>query len=143
MAKRIFDLTAAAFLILLISPVLAAAAIAIRLGSPGPALFKQQRVGYAGEKFTIYKFRSMVADAEAQREQYLGDNVNRGLLFKLDQDPRITRVGRIIRRLSIDELPQLFNVLQGDMSLVGPRPLPVDPDESMPTRRFATASYPG
>jgi exopolysaccharide biosynthesis polyprenyl glycosylphosphotransferase len=128
-AKRVLDLTASAILILLASPLLVLAAIAIRIGSPGPAIFKQRRVGRAGQTFTIFKFRSMVVGAEAQRDQYLADNVNRGLLFKLDKDPRITPVGHILRRLSIDELPQLFNVLRGDMSLVGPRPLPVDPDE--------------
>jgi exopolysaccharide biosynthesis polyprenyl glycosylphosphotransferase len=128
-AKRVFDLAAAAILILLASPLLVLAALAIRIGSPGPAIFKQRRVGLGGKTFTIYKFRSMVVGAEAQRDRYLADNVNRGLLFKLDQDPRITPVGHILRRLSIDELPQLFNVVRGDMSLVGPRPLPVDPDE--------------
>jgi lipopolysaccharide/colanic/teichoic acid biosynthesis glycosyltransferase len=128
-AKRLFDVLVAGFLVLLLAPVLALTAAAIRLGDPGPAIFRQRRVGKDGSTFTILKFRSMVLDAEARRDDYLHRNVNRGLLFKLDRDPRITAVGAFIRRTSIDELPQLFNVIKGDMSLVGPRPLPVDPDD--------------
>lgn len=127
MAKRIFDLTAAALLIVLTSPVLALAAIVIRLESPGPVIFKQQRVGYKGVPFTIYKFRSMIAGAESMQGEYMHHNVHESLLFKMERDPRVTRFGDVIRRLSIDELPQLFNVLKGDMSLVGPRPLAADP----------------
>jgi lipopolysaccharide/colanic/teichoic acid biosynthesis glycosyltransferase/uncharacterized RDD family membrane protein YckC len=128
-AKRVFDVVASSLALLLISPVLAATALAIRLDTPGPAIFKQQRVGRNGRTFTIFKFRSMVDGAEHLRDDYLEHNVNEHLLFKLKGDPRITRVGKLIRRLSVDELPQLFNVLRGEMSLVGPRPLPVDPDD--------------
>jgi lipopolysaccharide/colanic/teichoic acid biosynthesis glycosyltransferase len=128
-AKRAVDIVGSLILIALLSPVLLATAIAIRTGDPGPAIFRQRRVGKDGQTFTIFKFRSMVVDAEARRDDYMARNVNRGLLFKVENDPRVTPVGAIIRRLSIDELPQLFNVFQGDMSLVGPRPLPVDPDD--------------
>jgi exopolysaccharide biosynthesis polyprenyl glycosylphosphotransferase len=128
-AKRAFDLVASLILVLVGSPILLLTAMAIKLGDPGPVIFKQQRVGRNGRPFTISKFRSMVVDAEDQRHAYVDRNVNRGLLFKVDKDPRITTVGAVIRRLSIDELPQLFNVIKGDMSLVGPRPLPVRPDD--------------
>ncbi|MGH8917507.1 MAG: sugar transferase, partial [Actinomycetes bacterium] len=127
--KRVFDVLAASILLIVLSPLLALTAAAIRIGDSGPALFHQTRVGRGGQRFTVFKFRSMVVDAEDRRAQYLHQNINGGgLLFKLEGDPRITRVGQIIRRLSIDELPQLLNVLRGDMSLVGPRPLPVEPD---------------
>jgi lipopolysaccharide/colanic/teichoic acid biosynthesis glycosyltransferase len=128
-AKRAFDLIVASVLLLLVSPLLAVAAVAIRVGDEGPAIFRQRRVGLHGKPFTIYKFRSMVVDAEKRQRNYADANVNTGLLFKIDRDPRITPVGAAIRRFSIDELPQLLNVIKGDMSLVGPRPLPVDPDQ--------------
>jgi exopolysaccharide biosynthesis polyprenyl glycosylphosphotransferase len=120
--KRLFDLFAASFAILALSPVLLACAVAVRLSGPGPILFTQQRVGRDGREFTIHKFRSMVADAEARLEQLLGLNEADGLLFKLDADPRVTKVGKFMRAWSLDELPQLFDVIRGDMSLVGPRP---------------------
>jgi lipopolysaccharide/colanic/teichoic acid biosynthesis glycosyltransferase len=119
----------AAVLLAAVAPLLAATAFAIWLHDRGPVIFKQRRVGQDGRPFVMLKFRSMVVDAEQQRDGYTDQNVNSGLLFKVRGDPRITPVGAIIRRLSIDELPQLVNVLKGDMSLVGPRPLPVDPDE--------------
>lgn len=129
-AKRAFDLVAATIGLVAISPLLALVALAIRLGDGGPTIFRQARVGRDGRNFTIYKFRSMVVDAEARRGEHLASNINtEGLLFKLEEDPRITPLGAIIRRLSIDELPQLVNVIRGDMSLVGPRPLPVEPDD--------------
>ncbi|MGH9075938.1 MAG: exopolysaccharide biosynthesis polyprenyl glycosylphosphotransferase [Acidimicrobiales bacterium] len=130
LAKRAFDLLVAALGLVLISPLLASVALAIRIDDPGPAIFRQRRVGRDGRSFTVYKFRSMIVDAEARRQDHLGSNINvGGLLFKLENDPRITPVGAVIRRLSIDELPQLFNVVKGDMSLVGPRPLPVEPHD--------------
>jgi lipopolysaccharide/colanic/teichoic acid biosynthesis glycosyltransferase len=129
-AKRTFDFVASSIGLVLVGPVFAALALAIRLSDGGPAMFCQTRVGRHGKTFKLYKFRSMVIDAEASRHEHLADNVNHGgLLFKVDNDPRITTVGRLLRRFSIDELPQLLNVVRGDMSLVGPRPLPVDPDE--------------
>ena len=97
--------------------------------SPGPVIFKQIRVGRWGERFTCYKFRSMCVDAEDRKQSLLDRNDASGPIFKMQQDPRITRVGRVIRKLSIDELPQLINVLRGEMSLVGPRPsLPLEVD---------------
>lgn len=124
--KRAFDITAASLAILVLSPLLAAVALAIRLTSPGPALFKQRRSGRGGRPFVIYKFRTMVADAEAKKARLLAVNEQDGPAFKMKRDPRVTWLGRFLRATSIDELPQLFNVLLGDMSIVGPRPLPCD-----------------
>ncbi|BDG01705.1 sugar transferase [Anaeromyxobacter oryzae] len=121
-AKRAFDLAVSALGLVVLSPALLAAALAIRLESPGPILFRQRRVGRAGRTFTLYKFRSMRAGAEGERAALLALNEADGPVFKLRHDPRVTRVGRVLRRTSIDELPQLWNVLRGEMSLVGPRP---------------------
>ena len=104
------------------APVLLATALAIKLNDRGPVLFRQLRVGLDGEPFSILKFRTMVVEAEAQLEAIAAANQRKGPLFKLASDPRITKVGRILRATSVDELPQLLNVLQGTMSLVGPRP---------------------
>jgi len=120
--KRGIDLVLGGLAVLLLSPVLAAVALAVKLESRGPVLFRQQRVGVAGSPFTMFKFRSMVVDAEARLTQLARSNEGSGLLFKMRDDPRVTRVGRFIRRYSLDELPQLFNVLNGTMSLIGPRP---------------------
>lgn len=125
--KRGVDITAAAAALALASPILVLTAIAIKLDSPGPVFFSQTRVGRGGKHFGILKFRSMVDGAEARRHALEHRNETAGL-FKLADDPRITRVGRLIRRASLDELPQLINVLRGDMSLVGPRPLIVSED---------------
>jgi len=115
-------------------------AIAIRLDSPGPILFKQERIGENGRPFTMYKFRSMYVDAEERLKEVIRRDENGNVLYKTPNDPRVTRVGRFIRRTSLDELPQLFNVLKGDMSLVGPRPeLPwlVEKYENWQRKRFA------
>jgi exopolysaccharide biosynthesis polyprenyl glycosylphosphotransferase len=120
--KRAVDLALGIVAVVLLSPVLAGVAIAVRLESKGPVLFRQQRIGVAGTPFTMFKFRSMVTDAEARLTGLAPTNEGFGLLFKLRDDPRVTRVGRFIRRYSLDELPQLFNVLNGTMSLIGPRP---------------------
>jgi exopolysaccharide biosynthesis polyprenyl glycosylphosphotransferase len=121
--KGALDRLAATAAILLLLPVLVAIAVAVRLDSAGPVLFRQVRIGQGGREFTMLKFRTMVVDAEARRVELLERNQNAdGLLFKMADDPRITRVGRVLRRFSVDELPQLFNVLGGRMSLVGPRP---------------------
>ncbi len=122
LVKRLLDIVGSACGILLASPVLIAAAIAIKISAPGPVFFRQVRAGRHGRKFTMIKFRSMVIDAEAQRAKLAHLNEMDGPVFKIKKDPRITRVGRLLRSTSIDELPQLFNVLFGDMSLVGPRP---------------------
>lgn len=129
LAKRALDIALSALILAVLSPLLVVTTLAIRLEDGGPALFKQKRVGRGGRTFTCYKFRSMIVGAEKLRADLDSENMANGLLFKLRADPRVTRVGRLIRRVSVDELPQLLNVLKGDMSLVGPRPLPVSPDD--------------
>lgn len=131
--KRMLDIAVSALMILLLSPLMLATALAVKLNSPGPVFFVQTRVGLNGKTFGMIKFRSMYRDAEARRAELLAQSDRSGVCFKQKNDPRITPVGRIIRRYSIDELPQLFNVLKGEMSLVGPRPaLPAE-----------VAAYPG
>lgn len=124
--KRMLDLVVSLVAVIVLSPVMLITAIAIKLDSPGPVIFKQVRVGQNGRTFNIYKFRSMCQDAEARRQELLDKNEMNGYMFKIKDDPRITKVGRFIRRTSIDELPQLFNVIKGDMSLVGTRPPTID-----------------
>lgn len=123
-AKRAFDILTATLLIIFLSPLLALLAMGIRLSSRGPVFFRQERVGIDGRRFEMFKFRSMVVDAEARLEhlQFQYRTEGNSVLFKMANDPRVTPVGRFIRRFSLDELPQLFNVLGGSMSLVGPRP---------------------
>jgi exopolysaccharide biosynthesis polyprenyl glycosylphosphotransferase len=120
LTKDAFDRSAAVLGLLITLPVLVGIAVAIKLTSPGPIFFHQERVGRGGQTFGMVKFRSMVVDADRNLEQ--GQNDGNGVLFKLRDDPRVTRVGRLLRKYSLDELPQLFNVLTGKMSLVGPRP---------------------
>jgi exopolysaccharide biosynthesis polyprenyl glycosylphosphotransferase len=129
--KRTFDLTVAATAVVVTSPILIAIAIAIKLDSHGSVLFKQTRVGRDGERFVIFKFRSMVTDAEARKDALRSAKHASEGLFKLHDDPRVTRAGRLLRRSSLDELPQLFNVLRGEMSIVGPRPLVLEEDGSI------------
>jgi exopolysaccharide biosynthesis polyprenyl glycosylphosphotransferase len=129
LVKRAFDVTGAVVALVLVAPLMAAIAIAVRLGSRGPILFRQTRVGREGRPFEIYKFRTMVVDAEERKAELLPEAD--GDLFKLPDDPRVTRVGRLLRKTSLDELPQLFNVLRGNMSLVGPRPLIADEDRQI------------
>jgi exopolysaccharide biosynthesis polyprenyl glycosylphosphotransferase len=124
LAKRSFDLLLASLVLILALPLMALIALAIRLTSNGPVLFRQQRVTKDGRLFTMYKFRTMYADPNRALKEGLIDLTKP--FFKMKDDPRLTRVGRFIRRLSLDELPQLFNVIRGDMSLVGPRPLPAE-----------------
>jgi lipopolysaccharide/colanic/teichoic acid biosynthesis glycosyltransferase len=126
--KRAFDIVATSVGLVVIGPLIAAIALAIRIDSKGPIFFRQVRVGRDGEHFRIFKFRSMVADADAQKEALRSLNEAGDGLFKIADDPRVTRVGGFLRRTSLDELPQVFNVLRGEMSLVGPRPLVVDED---------------
>lgn len=129
-AKRAIDLLAAIFLMVICSPVMLIVALAIKAESPGPVIFRQTRVGRFGKTFTMYKFRSMYQNADARlHEEHMrrlilqaGESEAGAPCGKLAHDPRITRVGRILRKTSLDELPQIFNVLKGDMSLVGPRP---------------------
>jgi exopolysaccharide biosynthesis polyprenyl glycosylphosphotransferase len=128
--KRAMDIVGALLVALLTSPILLLAAIAVKLDSPGPVLFRQDRVGRRGKPFRLTKFRSMVVDAEASRATLLTDSRQEGWL-DLEHDPRVTRVGRFLRHTSLDELPQLWNVLRGDMSLVGPRPLIAEEDQNV------------
>jgi exopolysaccharide biosynthesis polyprenyl glycosylphosphotransferase len=120
--KLVFDLTVALVLVLLLAPVLLLVAALVRVTSPGPALFTQERLGRDGRPFRVYKFRSMHVDAEQRLADLRALNEHDGVLFKVRADPRVTRVGRVLRKYSLDELPQLLNVLRTDMSLVGPRP---------------------
>jgi len=122
--KRAIDVVGAVVGLVLLSPVLAIAAVAVYLTDGSPILFRQPRVGFRGRPFTIVKFRSMCHDAEERYAELAALSDTRGAAFKMTNDPRITRIGRILRKTSIDELPQLWNVLRGDMSLVGPRPAP-------------------
>jgi exopolysaccharide biosynthesis polyprenyl glycosylphosphotransferase len=121
-AKRVVDVTLAAFALLLTAPLLLLAALAIKLGDRGPVLFRQERVGLLGRRFQLLKLRTMQTDAEARLDDLAERNQRSGPLFKMTSDPRVTRVGRILRATSLDELPQLLNVIRGEMSLVGPRP---------------------
>jgi exopolysaccharide biosynthesis polyprenyl glycosylphosphotransferase len=120
--KRVIDVAVALPAVVLLSPLLAAIALAVRLDSRGPALYVQLRAGLGGRPFRIYKFRTMVVEAEEALRELVQFETLREPMFKLENDPRVTRVGRVLRRTSLDELPQLFNVVRGDMSLVGPRP---------------------
>jgi exopolysaccharide biosynthesis polyprenyl glycosylphosphotransferase len=126
--KRAFDLMATSLGLLAVGPIIAAIALAIRLDSKGPVFFRQVRVGRDGHHFWIFKFRSMVVGADAQKDGLRELNEVGDGMFKISSDPRVTRVGSLLRRTSLDELPQLFNVLRGEMSLVGPRPLVTDED---------------
>jgi exopolysaccharide biosynthesis polyprenyl glycosylphosphotransferase len=124
--KRVFDFTLSLFLTIIAFPFLIFIAIWVKCDSRGPVLYSSCRYGRGGRKFHMYKFRSMVADADKAQKKYKENNEVDGPIFKIKKDPRVTRVGRFLRKYSLDELPQLFNVLKGDMSLVGPRPLPID-----------------
>jgi exopolysaccharide biosynthesis polyprenyl glycosylphosphotransferase len=120
--KRLFDLLVAGGLVVILLPLVSGIAVLNRVTSPGPALFAQERLGRRGEPFRLYKFRSMFTDAEQRQADISHLNEHDGVLFKVRNDPRVTPLGRLLRKYSLDELPQLFNVLKGEMSLVGPRP---------------------
>jgi exopolysaccharide biosynthesis polyprenyl glycosylphosphotransferase len=129
-AKRAFDLVSASVVLIVTSPIWLAAAAAIAIDSRGPVLFRQRRVGRDGKLFTMTKLRTMTVDAEQRKEELADQNEADGALFKIHDDPRITRVGKVLRKLSIDELPQLLSVISGTMSMVGPRPaLPDEVDQ--------------
>jgi exopolysaccharide biosynthesis polyprenyl glycosylphosphotransferase len=125
MCKSLFDRLCALFALVAFSWLFVLIGIAIKVTSPGPIIFRQARGGKNGRPFMMFKFRTMVTDAEMQRDELARMNQMSGPVFKADRDPRITRIGRFLRKTSLDELPQLWNVLKGDMSLVGPRPLPL------------------
>lgn len=142
--KRIVDVVVSAFSLVLLFPVLTTIAAAIRMTSPGEVLFRQTRCGLGGRRFTLYKFRSMVNDAEQLRAELHQLNEINGPAFKISEDPRITPVGRLLRRFSLDELPQLWNILRGDMSFVGPRPaIPDEVNEYEPWQRRRLRMRPG
>jgi lipopolysaccharide/colanic/teichoic acid biosynthesis glycosyltransferase len=122
--KRVLDLVGAGVGLVVLSPILLVATLAILVSDGGPVLFRQARVGRGGRSFTIVKFRTMIRDAEERYAELAQHSDTRGAAFKMTNDPRITRLGRILRKTSVDELPQLWNVLRGEMSLVGPRPAP-------------------
>jgi exopolysaccharide biosynthesis polyprenyl glycosylphosphotransferase len=124
--KNFMDRVLAAALLILLSPLFAVIALLIRIGDRGRAFFRQPRVGREGKLFRVVKFRTMYPDAEQRLAQLVDQNESDGLLFKIKNDPRITPIGRWLRRTSLDELPQLINVVKGEMSLVGPRPLPAE-----------------
>jgi len=127
--KRAFDMIGASLGLLAVSPILIVVAIAIKLDSRGPVFFRQQRVGRHGKRFQMLKFRTMVPDAEAMKDSLRHRNEAMEGLFKIAEDPRVTRVGRLLRRSALDELPQLWNIVRGEMSLVGPRPLVIEEDQ--------------
>ena len=143
--KRSLDIFGASMGLLLLSPILLLVMLAIKLDSPGPVIFRQRRVGLNGKDFEMYKFRSMTVDAEArQAELWALNEMKDGPIFKLKNDPRITRVGRFIRRTSLDEFPQLVNILLGQMSLVGPRPpLPSEVVHYTPEQHQRLSVVPG
>ncbi len=142
--KRALDIILSLFAIVMASPIMLLIAIAIKLESRGPIFFKQKRCGLNGRQFTLYKFRSMVVNAEVKRKELEKANEMDGPVFKIKRDPRVTNIGRFIRKTSIDELPQFFNVLKGDMSLVGPRPpLPVEVDMYQLWQRRRLSLKPG
>jgi exopolysaccharide biosynthesis polyprenyl glycosylphosphotransferase len=126
LVKRLLDVALSAMALVCLAPALALIALLIRLDSPGPVLYSALRAGRKGRPFHCYKFRTMVKDADDLKGELRARNQRRGPFFKIPDDPRITRIGRVLRRYSLDELPQLWNVLVGDMSLVGPRPHPLD-----------------
>jgi exopolysaccharide biosynthesis polyprenyl glycosylphosphotransferase len=143
-AKRCFDLIVAGVALTLAFPIMLVTALLIKLTSKGPILFKQVRVGEGGRFFWCYKFRSMCTDAEAQKAQLMHLNEASGPVFKMKKDPRVTPIGAFIRKFSIDELPQFFNVLKGDMSIVGPRPpIPAEVAEYTEFERGRLAVKPG
>jgi len=133
-AKRLFDIAVSLIGCIISAPIIAITAIPLLRESKGPLFFKQLRVGKNGRLFYIYKLRSMYADAEERKAELMADNKMEGNMFKIDDDPRITKVGRVIRKYSIDELPQFFNVLKGDMSIIGTRPPTVDEFEQYESR---------
>jgi len=122
LVKRVIDVVFATLLLILAAPLMGLIALIIKMDSPGPVIFSQERMGKMGRRFMVYKFRSMIEDAEEQKEDLAALNEADGPLFKIRQDPRMTRLGRQLRRFSLDELPQFYNVLRGEMSLIGPRP---------------------
>ena len=134
--KRLLDILCSLLALIILSPVFLISMIAIYIDDPGPVIFKQVRIGQNGRKFVLYKFRSMCVNAEELKAQLMSQNIDQGANFKVENDPRITRVGRILRKTSIDELPQLFNILKGDMAIIGPRPFIESEEKLLPSDRL-------
>lgn len=134
--KRIMDICCSLVALILLSPLMLITMVAIYIDDPGPVLFKQVRVGQDGRKFLIWKFRSMKTNAEEVKAELVSRNQDHGANFKIENDPRLTRIGRIIRKTSIDELPQLFNILKGDMAVIGPRPFIESEQKRLPEDRL-------
>jgi len=132
--KRLIDIFLAFFGLILGGPIFLLIAFLIKIDSRGPIIFRQKRVGKNGQIFTMYKFRTMVEKAEQLKKTYLFLNEADGPVFKIKNDPRLTKIGKILTKTGLDELPQLVNILKGEMSLVGPRPLPVDEERKIPAR---------
>lgn len=142
--KRTYDVAMSGAALVMLSPILAAVALAVKFTSEGPIFFKQERCGLHGRKFMLYKFRTMVVDAEARLKELMAANEMSGPVFKLDKDPRITKIGRFLRKYSLDELPQFWNVFVGEMSLVGPRPpIPSEVNQYDPWHRRRLSMKPG
>jgi len=143
-AKRVFDLAVAAAALVLLIPIIPLIAVMIKLDTPGPVFYRQQRVGRRGRVFDFYKFRSMFADADERKKEVEALNEQDGPVFKVRSDPRVTSVGRFLRRSSLDEIPQIFNVVKGQMSIVGPRPpLPSEVLRYQPWHRKRLEVTPG
>jgi Sugar transferases involved in lipopolysaccharide synthesis len=134
--KRIMDICCSSVALILLSPLMLIIMVAIYIDDPGPVLFKQVRIGRDGRKFLIWKFRSMKKNAEEVKAELMSKNQDHGANFKIENDPRITRVGRFIRKTSIDELPQLVNILKGDMAVIGPRPFIESEQKCLPEDRL-------
>ena len=134
--KRGMDVVCSLIALIVLSPLLLITAIAIFIDDPGPVLFKQIRIGKDNKPFKIFKFRSMKRNAEAMKAELMKQNQDQGANFKMDHDPRVTRVGQLIRKTSIDELPQLVNILKGDMAVIGPRPFSEEEQKNLPSDRL-------
>lgn len=134
--KRLLDILCSLLALIVLSPVFLITMIAIYIEDPGPVIFRQIRIGQNGRKFMILKFRSMCVNAEELKAQIMSQNIDQGANFKVKNDPRITRVGRVLRKTSIDELPQLINILKGDMSIIGPRPFIESEQNRLPSDRL-------
>lgn len=141
--KRLFDIVVSLLLLVILSPILLCTAIAIKIEDGGPVIFSGQRWGKDFKYFPMHKFRSMCVDAEARTQEVISEDDKNGMAFKIKDDPRITKVGKFMRKTTIDELPQLWNVFKGDMSLVGPRPIQTTSDEGDPYDMQRWAVKPG
>ncbi|MFH1877721.1 MAG: sugar transferase [Candidatus Omnitrophota bacterium] len=141
--KKVFDIIFSALMLFILLPLFAIIALSVKMTSRGPVFFRQERCGLNGRKFIMYKFRTMVEGAEHKRDELLENNIMEGPVFKIKDDPRNTNVGRFLRKFSLDELPQLYNVLKGEMSVIGPRPLPLKENQYKPGQKRRLSVKPG